>query len=158
MTVWGSKSELAHAPRLVAWLLQDLATHSGGSFMEGVNIVHVQVRDVAVIAELSRAGHVRAPAEHERDVARTTEPPVAGGDVVDVAAENIPIPRTRTLKIMNRENWIRARDPHSAILTWRGRQWVRRLREPTLPQRARAPSPRQWEKSAAVRTAKAVVS
>ena len=72
MIVGGSNSELAHAPRLVLWLLQDLSTRSDGSLVEGVNIVHVQARDVAVVAELSRAGHVQAAAEHEGDLARTT--------------------------------------------------------------------------------------
>jgi hypothetical protein len=120
MTVGGSKCELAHAPRLVVWLRQDLGTCGDGSFMESVNVVHVQVRDVAVIAELSRAGHVRAPTEHEGDLARTTEPPVVRGDVVDVAAEHVPIPSSATLKMMNRRNWIRARDPHDTILTREG--------------------------------------
>jgi hypothetical protein len=106
MTVGGSKCEFAHVPRLVLRLLQDLGTHSDGSFVEGVNIVHVQVRDVAVIAQISCAGHVRAPAKHERDLARTTEPPAARGYVVDLAAENVPIPRTGAVKIMNRKNWI----------------------------------------------------
>jgi hypothetical protein len=117
MTVGGSKCELAHAPRLVLWLLQDLGTDRDGSFMEGVDIIHTQIRDVTVIAELSRARHVRASAEHEGDRAGTTEPPVARGHVVDLAAEDVPIPRTGTVKIMNRKNWIRAGDPHDTILT-----------------------------------------
>jgi hypothetical protein len=116
MTVGGSKCELAHAPRLVVWLLQDLGTHRDGSFMKGVNIVHAQIRDVAVIAELRRFGHVLAPAEHEGDLACATEPPVARGYVVDLAAENVPVPRTGTLEIMNRKNWIRALDSHTTIL------------------------------------------
>ena len=47
---------------------------------------------------------------------RTTEPPVARADVVDVAADHVPTPRTTTLRTMNRKNWIRARDPHKTSL------------------------------------------
>ncbi len=108
MTVGGSKPQLAHAPRLVLWLLQDFGTHSDGSLVERVTIVGMQVRDVAVIAEISRGGHVWAPAEHGGDLVHPTEPPVSRIDVVDLAAENLPISRARPLKIMNCENRIRA--------------------------------------------------
>jgi hypothetical protein len=107
------------------WRLQDLGTRGEGSLVEPINIIHAQVRDIAVIAELARIGYVRTPAEHERHLARTTEPPVARVHIIDLAAENLLVPRTGPVKVVNSKDRVRADEPHSTILRRRSDQCAR---------------------------------
>jgi hypothetical protein len=82
MAVGGSKRELTHPPRFVSWRLQDLGPDSYGPPMKRVDVVHIEVRDIAVIANLAGGRNLRAAAEHKWHVAGATEPPVARVDVM----------------------------------------------------------------------------
>lgn len=116
VTVWRPKPELPPAPRLVSWWLQNLGTGSDGSSVEVVNVLDAEVGHVAVIAKLARGGHVWASTQHERDVARPAEAPVARIDVHEVAPENVAVPNSRHVQVVNRENRIRADYVHDSIV------------------------------------------
>jgi hypothetical protein len=91
MAVRGPKRELAHARRFVSGGREDLCACGHGSRVKPVNVVDAQVCDVAVIAKLARGGNVRAAAEHERDFARATEPPIARVNVIELAPKDLAI-------------------------------------------------------------------
>ncbi len=116
VTVGRTKAKLAHAPRLVSWRLQNLGTDGDGPPVERVNVVDTEVSDIAVIAELAGGRHVGTSAEHECDSAGATEAPVARVDVIEFTLEDVAVPGSGHVQIMNRENWIRADDPHDAIV------------------------------------------
>jgi hypothetical protein len=97
MAVRRSKAKLTHPPRLVSRRLQYLRAGGYGSPMERVNVIDVEVRNVAVIAELAGGGNVRAATEHEGHSACATEAPVARGDVIELATQDIAIPSTGDL-------------------------------------------------------------
>jgi len=112
MAVGRPKRELAHAPPFVSGGLEDLCAGSNGSRVKPVNVVDAEVCDITVIAKLARGGNVRAAAEHEGDVARATEPPIARVNVIELAPEDVAIPRAGPVQVMNRENRRRGRDLH----------------------------------------------
>jgi hypothetical protein len=116
MAVGRSEPELTHAPRFVSGGLEDLCACSNGSCVKPVDVVDAEVRDVAVIAELARGGNVRTSAEHEGDLARATEPPIARVNVIEFAPEDVAIPRAGPVQIMDRQNRGGARDPHESIV------------------------------------------
>jgi len=116
VTVWRPKPELPPAPRLVSWWFQNLGTGSDGSSVEFVNVLDAEVGHVAVIAKLAGGGHVWASTQHERDVARPAEAPVARIDVHEVAPENVAVPNSRHVQVVNRENRIRADYVHDSIV------------------------------------------
>jgi hypothetical protein len=116
VTVGRTKAKLAHAPRLVSWRLQNLGTDGDSSPIERVNVVDPEVGNTAVITEFASGRHVGTSAEHERDTASAAEAPVARGDIIDFTLEDVAIPSTGHVQIMNRENRIRADEPHPAIV------------------------------------------
>lgn len=85
MAIRRPEPEFPHAPGFVSRGLHHLGARSNGSAVEAVNVVDVEVRDVAVVAQLVGRGNVRAAAEHEGDLAGTTESPIARGDIVKFA-------------------------------------------------------------------------
>ncbi len=102
MAVGGAEPQLPHSPRLIARGVQHLGPRSYRSVVERVNIIDTEIRDVAVITQLAGGGHAGAAAEHERDGARATKSPIAWGNVVEFAPEDIPVPRTGPFQVMNR--------------------------------------------------------
>jgi hypothetical protein len=50
-----------------------------------IHIVDVEIRDVAVIANLAGGRNVWAATQHERHVAGATEAPIARVDVIELA-------------------------------------------------------------------------
>jgi hypothetical protein len=80
----------------------------------------VEVGDVAVIAEFAGVRNVGAATEHECDLACATETPIARRDVVELAPEDIAVPGSRDLQIMNGQHWVRTPDAHGSILPRRG--------------------------------------
>jgi hypothetical protein len=110
------KAELTHAPRFVSRGLEYLCSSIDGSRVEPVNVVDPQIGDVAVIAELARRRNVRAAPEHERDLARATESPIARVDVIELAPEYVAVPLTGAVEVMHGQNRVRARDLHRCIL------------------------------------------
>ena len=113
MTVWGSERYLMHTPGFILRGFQNLGARSDGSAVEAIDVVDAEVRDIAVIAELTGRGNVWAAAEHKGDIAGAAESPVARVYVIDVAPEDVAIPRTGLLEVVNGENRMRARDLHN---------------------------------------------
>jgi hypothetical protein len=116
MAVGGAERELAHAPGLVSRWMCDLGAGGHRAAMKGVHVVDAKVCDVAVIAQLRCRRNVWAATKHERDGARPAKAPVAGGDVVELAAQDVPVPRSRDLQVVNGQYRICADDPHDLIL------------------------------------------
>jgi hypothetical protein len=84
--------------------------------MEAVNVVDVQVGDIAVVAQLTGRRDIGAATEHEDHPACPAEAPVARIGVVQFATKHIPIPGARPIEIVNRQYGIRSRDAHARIL------------------------------------------
>ena len=116
MTVRRAKAELTHSPRLVPWRLQNLSTLSDCPPVERINVLDTEIGNITVIAKLTGSRIVRASPQHERDGSRTTEPPIPRVNIVDPAPQDVAIPRTGSTQVVDRENGIRAGDPHSGIL------------------------------------------
>jgi len=93
MPVRRAKPKLAPAPRFVSWRLEHVCARSDRLAEERINVIDVEVGDVAVVAKLAGGWNVRATSEHERHAAGAAKPPVARIDVVDLAPENIAVPR-----------------------------------------------------------------
>jgi hypothetical protein len=125
MAVGRPERELVHAPPFVSRGLEDVGACSKGSRVKPVNVVDAEVCDIAVIAHLARGGNVRAAAEHKGDGARTTEPPIARVNVIELAPEDVAIPRTGPVQVMNRHNRRRSPDPRESILPRSGRKRFR---------------------------------
>jgi hypothetical protein len=112
MPVGRPKPKLAPPPWFVLWGLEDVCARGDRLAEERVNVVDVEIGDVAVVAKFTGGWNVRATSEHERHAARATKPPVAGIDVVDLAPENIAVPRRRAVEVMNGKDRMGARDVH----------------------------------------------
>ena len=110
VTVRRTKPKLAHAPRLISWRLQNLGTDGNGPPVERVNVVDTEVGDIAVIAELASGRDVGTSAEHECGTASAAEAPVTRIDIIDLTLEDVAVPSSGHVQIMNRENRIRADD------------------------------------------------
>jgi len=93
MPVRRAKPKLAPAPRFVSWGLEHVCARSDRLTEERVNVVNVEIGDVAVVAKLTGGWNLWATSEHERHATGATKTPVAGIDVVDLAPENIAVPR-----------------------------------------------------------------
>jgi hypothetical protein len=87
-----AEGNLAHAPRFILRGLQNLGARSDGSSKEGVNVIDLEIRDVAVIAEFACGRNIWTAPEHELHVAGTTEAPVAGINVFRIAPEDVAVP------------------------------------------------------------------
>jgi hypothetical protein len=134
MAVGRPERDLAHAQRFVSRGLEHLCACTHGSRVKLVNVVDAKVCDIAVIAKLARGGNVRAAAEHERDVARTTEPPIARVNVIELASEDVPIPPTGSVQVMNRQNRRRGCNLRESILPPSG---PKRFQAPTVSRYSR---------------------
>jgi hypothetical protein len=107
------KRELTHAPWFVVGGLEYLCACRDRSHVERINVIDAQIRDIAVIAKLARGGNVGAATKHEHHLARATKPPIARVNVIELAPEDVAIPRTGPTKVMDGQNRIRARDLHA---------------------------------------------
>ncbi len=72
--------------------------------VKGIHVVDMKVGDVVVIADLRGWGNIWTATEHEDGVACSTEPPVPGFNVIELAAENVPIPSAGQLQVMDRQH------------------------------------------------------
>jgi hypothetical protein len=141
MPVGRPKPKLSPPPWFVLWGLEDVCARGDRPTEERVNVVDVEIGDVAVVAKLAGGRNVRATSEHERHAARATKPPVARIDVVDLAPENIAVPRRRAVEIMNRQDRMGARDVHHPrILPQPGRRPVWPAQECSVSREATARS------------------
>jgi hypothetical protein len=80
---------------------EDLGAGGYRALVKPVDVVDAQVGNVTVVAQLSGCRNAWATAEHECRAACSAEAPVAGCDVVEFAAENVPIPRPGYLQVVN---------------------------------------------------------
>ncbi len=58
MAVGRPQSKLAHAPWFVSRRFQHFGVRGHGSSVEAIYVVDMEVRDIAVIAKLTRGGNV----------------------------------------------------------------------------------------------------
>ena len=106
MAVWRSQREFAHSPRLVLGDLGHVGAGCPRPTVKCVDVVDVQVGNVAVIAELGGSGYVRAAAEHEGDFACAAGASIPGLDIVELAPKNVPIPIAGHVQVMDRQHRI----------------------------------------------------
>jgi len=104
MPVGRTQSQLASSPRLVGRRLQHLGTSVERASVHRIDVVDVEIRDVAVIADVGCRYDVRTEAEHEPHGSRPAEDPATGRDVEALALEHGDVPRGRTVEIMDREH------------------------------------------------------
>ena len=116
MAVGGTQTEFPHMPWFVPRRLQDLGANGEGTLVELVYIVHYQVGRIAVIPKFPGGRDVGASAEHEFSVAGSTEHPVAWVGLANLAAQNVSIPRSRYVKLMDCQNRMCAPDLHGVIM------------------------------------------
>lgn len=116
MAIGRAEGELSHTPWFILRRLQNLGACSDGSSEESVDVIDLEIRDVAVIAEVAGGRYIWAAPEHELHLATTTEAPVTGINVLRIAPEDLAVPRGGPVEVMNREDGMRADDRHAGIL------------------------------------------
>jgi hypothetical protein len=112
MTVDRPESELTHAPGLAPERLDDLDPRRDDATMVCVGVVHDEIAEVRVIAELGGGDRVGAFPRHDPARVPHEHAPAGIADLTDLEPQHVTVERPRSFEVGDGEDEIGPTDRH----------------------------------------------